>query len=170
MPHHFKWINRATLLFNLASAELVCGWVGRGVGGCVWEGCDQRCTGLSVFVVDTQTDGQTNGCIVRGMEGQKDQMIGRGRDWRRQSASNVDKLAMTDRHRQKKRQMVANLSPYVCFKGNVLIQTWTCLYVEIYACPFSHFFEAVNCIWWLSCLSVYWTHPTLSYSQHFVIG
>lgn len=30
MPHHFKWINRATLLFNLASAELVGGWV--------WEG------------------------------------------------------------------------------------------------------------------------------------
>lgn len=25
MPHHFKWINRATLLFNLASAELVAG-------------------------------------------------------------------------------------------------------------------------------------------------
>lgn len=27
MPHHFKWINRATLLFNLAAAELL--------GGCV---------------------------------------------------------------------------------------------------------------------------------------
>lgn len=36
-------------------------------GGCVWEGCDQRCAGLSVFVVDRQTDGQTN-----GMHGQRD--------------------------------------------------------------------------------------------------
>lgn len=34
MPHHFKWINRATLLFNLASAELVGGLVGvSGAGG-----------------------------------------------------------------------------------------------------------------------------------------
>lgn len=77
MPHHFKWINRATLLFNLASAELVGGLGGGRGGDCVWEGCDQRCTGLSVFVADRRTDGQTNGCKVRGMEGQKEQMIGR---------------------------------------------------------------------------------------------
>lgn len=32
MPHHFKWINRATLLFNLAAAELL--------GGCV---CARLC-------------------------------------------------------------------------------------------------------------------------------
>lgn len=80
MPHHFKWINRATLLFNLASAELVGGWVGvRGVCVCVcaWKGCDQRCTDLSVFVVDGQADGQTYGRPGRLMEGQTDQMIGR---------------------------------------------------------------------------------------------
>lgn len=34
MPHHFKWINRATLLFNLASAELVGGWFRGWVGVC----------------------------------------------------------------------------------------------------------------------------------------
>lgn len=64
MPHHFKWINRATLLFNLASAELVVGCADAHARACQREGgserrrCDQRCTGLSVFVTEGQTDGR----------------------------------------------------------------------------------------------------------------
>lgn len=61
MPHHFKWINRATLLFNLASAELVAGRArAREVRVCVGRGGwrDQRCTGLPVFVAEGQTDGR----------------------------------------------------------------------------------------------------------------
>lgn len=67
MPHHFKWINRATLLFNLAAAELLGGCVraraclfvcvGRG-GRCVR---DQRCESSSVVVTGGLTDGQREG-------------------------------------------------------------------------------------------------------------
>lgn len=64
MPHHFKWINRATLLFNLAAAELLGGCVRARaclfacVGRCV---CDQRCESSSVVVTGGLTDGQREG-------------------------------------------------------------------------------------------------------------
>lgn len=58
MPHHFKWINRATLLFNLASAERVARFAD--VHDCArWRKrrCDQRCTGLSLSRRDRLMDG-----------------------------------------------------------------------------------------------------------------
>ena len=78
MPHHFKWINRATLLFNLASAELVGGWVWEGrfgarAGGGVIR--DARAC-LSLSRMD-RLDEQTDGGAGEGMEGQKDLDDGR---------------------------------------------------------------------------------------------
>lgn len=84
MPHHFKWINRATLLFNLASAELLGGCVGVCVCACVCACACMRGKGcvikdakacLSLSRADRLMDS-----AGRRAEGQKDGVIGREGD------------------------------------------------------------------------------------------
>lgn len=85
MPHHFKWINRATLLFNLASAELVAGSVEarararereRGGGGAIKDA--QAC--LSLSRRDRPMDG--TGRRMAGREDDREKWK-TARSWRR---------------------------------------------------------------------------------------